>query len=376
MGSRRLTWAAGAALAVVLIVAAAVLWRSRAADPAVEHTSAAMPTSGQTPTATPTVHAAGRDILLIVTGDIACQPGTPTTATTCHQASTADLLERSGLARRASGAVLVGDIQYETGRIGDFGSFGDSWGSTLAAAKVPVFPTPGNHEWYDADPAPAGCRLVDRDHNACGYETFFGDRAFIGDVADRAGNRGVRFDAKGGHPLVLLLVDAGRCEHDPSACTPSSPAASFLRSALADPSFNPPGACVVVGWHQARWSDHGHGDLGMVDGLWRALFTPPTAQRPDLVINGHDHLYERMPPLGMEGQPDPTGIPEVIAGAGGREIDGVSYVGPAVSRAAFVDTQHFGVVALTADPGAGTLTTTFLTEDGQQMDRSAVDCHV
>jgi hypothetical protein len=363
VGSRRLIWAAGAALSVLLLVTAMLVWRLR---PEVEHTFAGAPA----------FHADGRDVLLIVTGDIACAPGTPTTDITCRHASTADLLDRSGLARAASGAVLLGDIQYESGRIGDFGSFRDSWGSTLAAAKVPVFPTPGNHEWYDEDPPPAGCRLVDADHNACGYETFFGDRAFAGDVADRVGNRGVRFDTSGHHPLVLLLVDAGRCEHDLSACAPTSPAASFLRSALADPSFNPPGACVIVGWHQARWSDHGHGDLGMVDGLWRALFTPPLAQRPDLVLNGHDHLYERMPPLGMEGRPNPSGIPEVIAGAGGREIAGLLYVGPALGRAAFVDAEHFGVLALTEDPAAGTVTTTFVTENGDQIDPLTVDCHV
>jgi len=246
VGSRRLTWAAGAALVAILIIAAALVWRSPPQDPATERTAQ------QTPTATPTIHIDDRDLLLIVAGDIACPPGTPSTEDTCHQASTADLLDRSGLARRAIGAVLVGDIQYESGRIDDFGSFQDSWGSTLAAANVPVFPTPGNHEWYDPDPAPAGCRLVDGDHNACGYETFFGDRAFAGDVADGVGNRGVRFDTSGRHPLVLVLVDAGRCEHDPSACAPSSPAASFLRSALADRSFNPPEACVVVAWHQAE----------------------------------------------------------------------------------------------------------------------------
>ena len=327
-------------------------------------------------TTMPTVPVDAGDILLLVAGDIACEPGSATTSTTCHQASTADLIDRSGLAGHAAGAVLVGDIQYESGRIGDFGSFEDSWGATLDAANVPMFPIPGNHEWYDEDPPPAGCRLVDGDHNACGYETFFGDRAFEGDVADHVGNRGIRFDAGARHPLVVLLVDAGRCEHDASACAPSSPATSFLRSALADGSFNPPSACVVVGWHQARWSDYGHGDLRMVDGLWRALFAVPAAQRPDLVVNGHDHLYQRMPPLGAEGQPNPAGIPEVIAGAGGREIAGVPYVGPAIGRAAFIDTQHFGVVTLSEDPAAGRLTTTFITEDGDRVDRAGVDCRV
>jgi hypothetical protein len=366
VGRRRLRWvAAGAAIGSVAILAAALVWFNRPSDTASPRTIV------------PTVRVDPADISLIVAGDIACAPERPTDATTCHQEATADLLDRSSLARHASGAVLLGDIQYESGRITDFGSFQGSWGAALAAARVPVFPTPGNHEWYDDDPPPAGCRLVDADHNACGYETFFGGDAFAGDVSDGLGNRGIRFDTQGArHPLVLLLVDAGRCEHDPSACGPASPAASFLRSSLADPSFNPPGACVVVGWHQARWSDYGHGNLAMVDGLWRALFSPPDAQRPDLVVNGHDHLYERMPALDVEGQPNATGIAEVIAGAGGREIAGVPYVGAALGRAEFIDVQHFGVVALSEDPAAGTVTTTFLTEDGPAVDRTSVDCRV
>jgi hypothetical protein len=313
------------------------------------------------------------ELTLIVAGDIACAPTAAPTATTCHQDATAAMLTRTGAAA-AAGAVLLGDIQYESGRSQDFTSFTHSWGDALGAADTPIYPTPGNHEWYDPDPAPPGCRLADRDHNACGYETYFGDLAFRGDVADGRGNRGYRFRQPGGssHPLILLLIDAGRCELDPSACSSTSAAASFLRSALADRSFNPPEACVVVGWHQARWSDYGHGDLDMIDGLWRTLFEVPAAQRPDLVVNGHDHLYERMPPLGIEGQPNDAGIEELIVGAGGREIAGVPYTGPAIGRAAYVDTRHFGVVVLSE--GGGGITTTFLTEAGDQVDRVTRDC--
>jgi acid phosphatase type 7 len=368
VGARdRLKWAV--ALGAVVVLGGAIAWYLLA--------SGATDASPGEQTAVPSIEIGRADILLVVAGDIACAPGNPSTPTTCHQASTASLLGRSDIAGNASGAVLLGDIQYESGRTVDFGSFRDTWGASLAAAAVPMFPTPGNHEWYDPDAPPAGCRLVDGDQNACGYEGFFGAGAFDGDVSDRDGNRGVRFEpAQGRHPLVLILMDAGRCEHDPADCSTSSPAASFLRSALQDPAFNPPGACVVVGWHQARWSDNGHGDLRAVDGLWRTLFEPPPDQRPDLVLNGHDHLYERMPRLGMDGQPNDDGIAEVIVGAGGREIADAPYVGPAVGRAAYVDAQHFGVLALTEDPVAGTLTTTFLTEAGEQVDRTTQDCRV
>jgi calcineurin-like phosphoesterase family protein len=331
--------------------------------------------SGTTPTGPPkTISTEPGAVVLIAAGDIACAPNAATTPVTCHQISTAAMLERSGLAAQADGAVLLGDIQYESGRTADFGSFRDSWGAALDSAGVPVLPTPGNHEWYDPDPAPSGCHLVDGTHNACGYETYFGARAFDGDVRDRLGNRGVTLAAGQPHPLLVLLVDAGRCEHAPSWCAPSSPAAGFVRRTLADRAINPPEACVVVGWHQARWSDHGHGDLGIIDGLWQALFSPAAAQRPDLVLNGHDHVYERMPALGREGQPNPDGIPEVIVGTGGREVAGIPYAGPGLDRAAFVDAAHFGALALEADPQRGSIATTFVTESGDQLDRTALDC--
>jgi hypothetical protein len=321
----------------------------------------------------PTVATGTDDLVVIVAGDIACAPGVGPTPTSCHQADTAALLERSGLAARAEAALLLGDIQYEAGRVAEFASFRDSWGRVLDEAGVPVYPTPGNHEWYDPDPAPPGCRLADAQANACGYESFFGKRAFTGDVADGDGNRGYRLEATDGtHPLVVVLIDAGRCEHDAAACSASSPAAAFLRSALADPRFNSPDACVVVGWHQARWSGHGHGDLEMVDGLWRALFAGPLAQRPDLVVNGHDHLYERFPPLGVEGRPSDDGITEIVAGAGGREI-GIPVAASSPHRPVVQDTEHFGVLALVQDPVAGSITTSFVTDAGAR-DRSTVAC--
>ena len=143
---------------------------------------------------------------------------------------------------------------------------------------------------------------------------------------------------------------------------------------LTDPRVNPPAACTIVAWHQARWSDLGHGSIGYVDPVWQALFHAAAAQRPDLVLNGHDHLYERMPALGTGGQPNPSGIVEIVAGAGGREIAGAPYAGPSPTRAAFVDLQHFGVLRIDADATAGTLTTAFQTESGATLDRQRQEC--
>lgn len=309
--------------------------------------------------------------MLFAAGDIACVPGARPSATTCHHAGTADRLAQLASADHPAAVLLLGDIQYEQGRAADFRSFDSTWGRAIRAAGATVIPMPGNHEWYDPDPPPAGCPFVVGDHNACGYATYFGAAALDGAVAP--GVHVASFGA-GRHPVVVVAVDAGRCESHPDACATGSALADGLRTALAAPATNPPGACTIAAWHQARWSDVGHGNVGVVDALWRGLFNVPRAQRPDLVLNGHDHLYERMPALGVDGQPSPAGIPEMIVGTGGREIANVPYVGPSLGKAAFLDIAHFGLLEVRIDQATGALATTFVSEEGAHIDPTRLAC--
>jgi hypothetical protein len=193
-------------------------------------------------------------------------------------------------------------------------------------------------------------------------------------MTDGAGNYVRIFAEQAAHPLVVVMIDAGVCEHDPAVCGVHGAATQFLTRALADPRVNPPAACTLVAWHQARWSDVGHGSIGYVDPLWKALFDVQATQRPDVVLNGHDHVYERMPPLGAGGQPNPEGIPEIVAGAGGREIAGLPYAGPALARAAYIDLQHFGVLRLDYDAATARLATSFRTEGGAIVDAQHMTC--
>src|SRR5262249_30347602 len=95
---------------------------------------------------------------LAVVGDISCQPGSPvenekqkdvcdTTGhgnTTRWQAQTATANEIEAI--QPNLVALVGDEQYQVGRLEDFqGSFDHTYG----AFKFLQRPTPGNHEFYD-----------------------------------------------------------------------------------------------------------------------------------------------------------------------------------------------------------------------------------
>jgi hypothetical protein len=112
-----------------------------------------------------------------------------------------------------------------------------------------------------------------------------------------------------------------------------------------------------------------------VDPVWRALFDVPDPQRPDLVLNGHDHVYERYPPLGVDGAPDPEGIPELVVGTGGREIvGGLARFAPPFDDLEAIDLSNFGVLRVGWDGRRAQLSTAFVTEDGVSRDPALHRC--
>ncbi len=357
-------------LALVLAVAGLLLPGCVFGEPSARSTTPA--SIGARPSATEGVGPVD-GLVLIAAGDIACAPGSSTTPTGCHQDTTAPLVS-AGSGGRVTAVLLLGDTQYESGRADDYASFDATWGQAIRASGAEVLPVAGNHEWYDPDPPGSGCTFQHAGRNACGFESYFGAAVLNGTMADGAGNYVRIFAEQATHPLVVIMIDAGVCEHDPTVCGSHGAATQFLARALADPRVNPPAACTLVAWHQARWSDVGHGSIGYVDPLWKALYHGPAAQRADVVLNGHDHVYERMPPLGSGGQPNPGGIPEIVAGAGGREIAGLPYAGPVPTRAAYMDLQHFGVLRLDYDAATADLATSFRTEGGEVVDAQHLTC--
>lgn len=316
----------------------------------------------------------GGQRFLVAVGDIACAPGEAVTRTTCHHAGTAALLERGGplAGRGLLGALLLGDVQYETGSVAEYASFQGTWGTVLARSGARVLPVAGNHEYGNVGPAPAGCQLEAGGRHACGFAAYFSERTGLLDDGDA--NYTVTFEAAA-HPLVVVVVDVGPCDVVPERCGPNGPVVRFLRRSLADRRRNDPSACTIAAWHHARWSELGHGDLDVVDAVWRSLFDVPEAQRPDLVLNGHDHLYERYPPLDQNGRPAPGGVPEIVVGTGGREVvGGLGGLGPRFGELEAIDFSNFGVLRVGWDGTRPELTTAFVTEGGARRDTVVHPC--
>lgn len=229
--------------------------------------------------------AGAQTVILGAAGDIACDPADANynlglgTTSACRMKATSDLV----LAGTFDVVLALGDTQYETGTASAFAA---SYGSTWARFRAITRPVPGNHEYYTS--------------GAAGYYGYFG--AAAGDPS----KGWYSFEAGAWHVVVLN----SNCSAV-GGCGPGSPQETWLRADLA----SHPRVCTLAAWHQPRWSSGSHGSDPLTDALLRALHDSGA----DIVLNGHDHDYERFAPLDPDGSPDAAhGIREFVVGTGGK----------------------------------------------------------
>jgi hypothetical protein len=271
--------------------------------------------------------------IIAAAGDIACAPGGMVTATTCRQANTAALFTGNP----AIAAVLpLGDEQYENGALADFQAVYDAtWGRALGKTH----PVPGNHEYA------AGA-------NGTGYFDYFGSRA-------GTPGRGWYSYQVGKWHLIALNSN---CTHV-GGCGPSSRQVTWLKNDLA--AHHP--ACTLAYWHHARFSSGPNGNLPDYDAIWKVLYS----HHVDVVLSGHDHLYERYALQTPAQARDPKhGIREFVVGTGGRSLD--PFTGPFTNGQFRQDTK-FGVLKLTLH--GQRYDWKFVSTTNGVLDSGQTDCH-
>ena len=213
------------------------------------------------------------------------------------------------------GTILaLGDLAYESGTAEQFAACYDlSWGRHRSR----TWPVPGNHEYETAGAAP-----------------YF---AYFGAAAGTPGEGWYSFDLGAWHLIALNsnCDEIGGCDLD-------SPQADWLRADLAANNAE----CTLAYWHHPRWSSGDeHGSDPRTDALWQILFTAGA----DLVLTGHDHIYERFVPMDANGAASPTGMTEFVVGTGGRSTYGFGAILP---TSATHDNATYGVLQLTLHPDA------------------------
>jgi len=125
--------------------------------------------------------------------------------------------------------------------------------------------------------------------------------------------------------------------------------------------------CTVAYWHNPRFSSGWHGSDARFAPFWQLLYDA----NADLILNGHDHNYERFLPQTPQGSRDSTrGITQIVSGTGGGDLRGMKATVP---NSAYRVQGHYGVLKLTL--GAKAWGSAFLGVDGTIWDRTGGDCH-
>jgi chitodextrinase len=294
--------------------------------------------------------AAVGDPVIAAAGDISCDPansnwnGGNGTSQNCRQKHTSDLLVGSNVAQ----VLLLGDNQYECGSLAAYQNAYDlSWGRVKAITR----PSPGNHDYLthggsDCSAANAG---------AAGYYGYFGSLA--GTVAPGKGY--YSYDVGSWHLISLN----SNCS-DAGGCSTSSAQGKWLQADLAAH----PGQCILAYWHIPLYSSGGRASSNS-QSFWNALY----AAHADVILSGHDHIYERFAPQNASAQLDTVnGIREFIAGTGGNNHTSIATV---AANSLVRDTTTFGVLELTLHPGSYAWQFVPDTGSGSFTDSGSATCH-
>jgi acid phosphatase type 7 len=209
------------------------------------------------------------DPVLVGAGDIAWCSSSGDTAT-------------ARLLLNTPGTVFTaGDNAYDHGTKAEYANcYGPTWGQVKSRTR----PAAGNHDYATT--------------GAAGYFGYFGTRAGSASKGYYAYNLGT-------WRIYALNSNCGFV-----SCGSTSAQARWLKADLAAN----PHRCVLAYWHHPLFSSGHHGNNSMVKALWNILY----AYHADVIVNGHDHDYERFARQSPSGSRTVRGIREFVVGTGGR----------------------------------------------------------
>jgi hypothetical protein len=240
----------------------------------------------------------------------------------------------------------AGDNAYPIGATADFRFCYDSaWGMFKTITR----PSPGNHEYLRLEARP--------------YFAYFGKTA---------GERGQGFYhyQLAGWDIYSLNSEV---LHRPIA--PNT--VRFYRRLRAeqfewlDQQLERSSAkCSLAYWHHPRFnSGDEYGNDTLVNPLWRRLY----AAGAEVIVAGHEHLYERFKPLRADGQVDDEhGIVEFLVGTGGASLRHFREGLNADISEKQVNTRY-GVLVLALKPDRAIWR--FVATTGETMDQGEIECH-
>jgi Calcineurin-like phosphoesterase len=247
-----------------------------------------------------------------------------------HARDTARMMDSTS----ADAIFTAGDNAYPLGSSDDFNCYDSSWGRF----KSKTFPVPGNHEYYQPGALP--------------YFQYFGARA--GEGGFRTGY--YSFNLGNWHIVAL---------NSPLQASGGIDQIMWLKDDLQNSNAK----CTMAIFHYPVFTSgpsNGSPESRVMREAWQVLFDSGA----DLIVNGHDHLYERFAPQSPDGRRnDATGITQIIVGTGGAPL--YQFSGSIANSAAQM--RSYGLLKLTLQ--ATSFDSVFLPVAGAPFDQYHGTCH-
>ncbi len=244
----------------------------------------------------------------------------------------------AAIIEKTQGVVFTtGDNAYDSGSPDQFKNCYDkSWGKFKDRTK----PSLGNHDYGTL--------------GASGYFNYFG--AVAGDRLKGY----YSYDLGAWH---IVVVNSNCIERN--RCNENSDQVKWLREDLnAHPT-----KCTLAYWHHPLYTAGSYkGQLQYMQTVWQTLYDAGA----DVVVNGHDHNYQRYAPQDANGKLDKEkGMREFVVGTGGKDLYNIPQ--PIANLEAF-NIATFGVIKFTLR--AASYEWQFIPVDGQTFkDEGKDNCH-
>ena len=240
-----------------------------------------IPTSQLVPSAvsTPGGVSLTTPIVVYAAGDIAeCNGALP-------DKSTGAMMTSRMLLNTSGPIFTLGDDSNDSGTKKDYDNcYQPTWGSLLER----TYPVMGNHD-------------VSPDNQGLAYFSYF------------AGMTGVW----GHYSLDLgtwhIIILNAECGIGGQGCYYGSPQEKWLRVDLAATKQK----CIMALWHQPLFTSGGQSPDQAVQSFWFDLYN----YKADIILNGHNHMYERFVPLNPYGIAVTNGIRQFVVGTGGAPLE-------------------------------------------------------
>ena len=228
--------------------------------------------------------------------------------------------------------LYLGDV-YENGSPTEFYNWYGSPSTYFGQFRAITDPTVGNHEYL----TPGAAGYFDYWNNIPNYYSF----------------------NAGGWHFISLNANAPKID-----VGPGSAQYQWLQQDLAANAQ----ICTIAFYHEPLFNIGSEGTVPALSSMWALM----AQYGVSIVLNGHDHDYQRWVPLDGSGQPSPNGITEFVVGSAGHGIQTFVKTDTRVAYANDTEPAAFGILLLQLSQSSASFA--YRSTNGTTLNSGSIPC--